>query len=164
MKLRNITPDDLPLYESISCDPGMMADLGGAFPKERVPQMLRNALDSVEAGTGWVFKIIPDETTGHAAGTVCIWENSWRDEIINEIGWMILPPFQRQGLGSEAVRAILDKAQAEKRWDVIHAFPSITNAPSNALCRKMGFSLIEECDLEWAGRMLRCNHWQLDLR
>jgi RimJ/RimL family protein N-acetyltransferase len=126
--------------------------------------MLRNALDSIEAGTGWVFKIIPDVTTGHAAGTVCIWENSWRDEIINEIGWMILPPFQRQGLGSEAVRAILDKAQAEKRWDVIHAFPSTTNAPSNAICRKMGFSLIEECDLEWAGRMLRCNHWQLDLR
>ena len=76
---------------------------------------------------------------------------------------MILPQFQGRGLATKAVRAILDKARSEKRWPVIHAFPSTTNVPSNALCRKMGFSKIEECDLEWAGRMLHCAHWRLDL-
>jgi RimJ/RimL family protein N-acetyltransferase len=118
----------------------------------------------VESGTAWVFKIIPDEADASVAGTVCLWENSWRGETISEIGWMVLPQLQGRGLGSKAVRAILDKARSERRCDVIHAFPSTSNAPSNAVCRKMGFSRLEECDLEYAGGLLRCNHWRLDLR
>lgn len=128
-----------------------------------MPQKLRSVVASVENGTAWVFKIIADEDSTRAAGTVCIWENSWRGERINEIGWMILPEFQGRGLATQAVRAILDKAQAERRWNVVHAFPSIDNAASNSICRKMGFSMLEECDLEWAGHNLRCNHWRLDL-
>ncbi|HEX8922230.1 MAG TPA: GNAT family N-acetyltransferase [Pyrinomonadaceae bacterium] len=165
MQLRNISLDDLSLYESFYCEPQMMAHLGGAWDRELMPDKLRRDVEKVESDRAWVFKIIPDEDSSNAAGTVCLWENSWRGESISEIGWMILPQFQRQGLGTKAVRAILDKARAEKRWgEVIHAFPSITNAPSNAICLKMGFSLIEECDLEYAGQMLRCNHWRLDMR
>lgn len=163
MELQNISPDDLSLYESLYCDPRMMAHLGGVWPKERMPQKLRSVLETVEAGTAWVFKIIPDEDAASAAGIVCIWENSWRGESIDEIGWMILPAFQGRGLATKAVRAILDKARSERRWNVIRAFPSTINAPSNAICRKMGFSFIEECDLEWDGHTLRCNHWRLDL-
>lgn len=163
MELQNLSLDDLPLYESIFCDPRMMAHLGGAWPKELLPQKLKNNVASIEAGTAWIFKIIADGDSVCAAGSVCIWENSWQDESINEIGWMILPSFQGRGLGTQAVRAILDKAQAERRWDVIHAFPSTTNIASNSICRKIRFSLLEECDLEWAGRAFRCNHWRLDL-
>lgn len=164
MQLRNISIDDLSLYESLHCDPKMMMHLGGPLSKEQMPQKLQNNLALIEAGTAWVFKIIPDDDSASAAGSVCIWENSWRGESISEIGWMILPSFQNRGLATKAVRAILDKARAEKRWDVIHAFPSTTNPPSNAICLKMGFSKIEECDLEWSGHILHCNHWRLNLR
>ncbi|HKR01533.1 MAG TPA: GNAT family N-acetyltransferase [Pyrinomonadaceae bacterium] len=162
MRLQDISPGDLPLYESIHCDPQMMEGLGGALSRERVAQMLRHALESVKTGTAWVFKIISDDERASAAGTVCIWENSWQGESINEIGWMILPEFQGRGMGTKAVSAILERARSEGRWDVIHAFPSTANARSNSICRKMGFSMIEECDLEWSGRSLRCNHWRLD--
>ena len=77
---------------------------------------------------------------------------------------MVSPAFQGRGLASEAVRSTLDRARAEGRWDVIHAFPATTNAASNAICRKTGFSMIEECDFEYVGRVLRCNHWRIDLR
>ena len=163
MKLENITHDDLPLYESLHSDPAMMKHLGGAWPKERMPQKLRQNLELIEAGTAWVLKIIPDDDSGQAAGSVCIWENSERGETFNEMGWMILPAYQGRGLGSKAVRAVLDKARAEGRWKVIHAYPATTNAASNAICRKMGFSLVEECDLKWEGRILHCNHWRIDL-
>jgi RimJ/RimL family protein N-acetyltransferase len=164
MELRNISLDDLSLYESLLCDPQMMAHLGGPFPKERMPQKLRKDVEFVEADTAWIFKIIPDEDANRAAGSVCIWEHSWKDESINEIGWMVLPEFQGRGVATKAVRAILDMARTEKRWAVVHAFPSITNAASNAICRKAGFSLLEEIDLEYAGHMLRCNHWRIDVR
>ncbi len=110
MHLVNISLDDLPLYESIRCDPQMMMELGGPQPREGLPQKLRHDVESVEKGQDWNFKIIPDEDSGRAAGQVCIWEHSWRGETINEIGWIILPPFQGRGLATKAVLAILDKA------------------------------------------------------
>jgi RimJ/RimL family protein N-acetyltransferase len=163
MELRNLSLDDLSLYERLHCDSQMMAHLGGPWPKERLPEKLKRDVATVEAGTGWIFKIISEEDSVGAVGSVCIWKHVWRNESINEIGWMILTPFQGRGLATKAVRAILDRARSEKRWDVVQAFPTTTNAASNAICRKMGFSLSEEVDLEYAGHMLRCNHWRLDL-
>ena len=44
----------------------------------------------------------------------------------------------------------------------IHAFPSIANAPSNALCRSLGFKLVGQEDLVYADTSLRVNHWARD--
>jgi hypothetical protein len=46
---------------------------------------------------------------------------------------------------------------------VIHAFPGVGNGPSNAICHKAGFTRIGERQIDYAGRMLRCNDWVLDL-
>jgi hypothetical protein len=52
----------------------------------------------------------------------------------------------------------------EQRHQFMHAFPSVSNAPSNAICRKLGFSLIEECEFEYPpGNWLTVNDWRLDL-
>jgi len=163
VELRNIEVDDLALYEAIHCDPEMMAELGGPLPREGLAEKLRRDAASTEAGETWVLKIIPDDDAGTAAGTVTIWQHEWKGQRINEIGWMVLPAFQGRGVGSEAVRAVLRRARSEGRWDVVHAFPPVTNPRSNAMCRKMGFTKIEECDYEFRDRILRCNHWQLDL-
>ena len=163
MELIPLTTEDIKLYERVYCDPEMVKHLGGVvFDREQLPQKLRRDVESVENGRAWIFKIILDGDDERIAGSVCIWENNVHGESINEVGWSILPEFQRQGLATEAVRAMLDKARAEGRWDVLHAFPSVTNDASNAICRRMGFSLLEEVDLEWAGNRLRCNHWRLD--
>ena len=163
MKLRNIELDDLALYEAIHCDPEMMAELGGALPREGLAEKLRRDVASTEAGEIWVLKIILDDEAGTPAGTVAIWEHEFEGQRINEIGWMVLPAFQGRGLGSEAVRSALDRARSEGRWNVVHAFPTVTNPRSNAMCRKMGFTKVEEIDYVFRGRLLRCNHWQLDL-
>jgi RimJ/RimL family protein N-acetyltransferase len=156
--------DDLPLYERLATDPVTMAELGGPLPQEGLSDKLRGIVEDVEAGRVWYCTIVPDGQPAVAAGTVCIWSHDSEGEPTNEIGWMVLPSFQGRGLATEAVRALLDRARAEGRWDVIHAFPGITNGASNAICRKTGFSLVGERDIEYAGRTLRCNHWQLDLR
>jgi RimJ/RimL family protein N-acetyltransferase len=164
VELRDITMDDLPLYERTATDPSMMAELGGPLPRAGLAEKLRGIEDDVQAGRVWFFTIIPDREGGTAAGTVCVWDHKWNGEMINEIGWMVVPEFQGRGLASEAVRAVLERARAQGRWDVIHAFPAVTNGPSNAICRKTGFSKIAETDFEYAGRPLRCNIWRIDLR
>jgi RimJ/RimL family protein N-acetyltransferase len=58
---------------------------------------------------------------------------------------------------------VLDRARSTGRWDVLNAFPAVTNAASNAMCRKLGFTLLEEIDYEYRGRILRCNHWHVNV-
>ena len=111
-----------------------------------------------------MFAIVPDPATGEAVGTISLWESDHEGEPVNEIGWEILPAFQGRGFTSQAVRMVLDKAKAEGRWDVIHAHPGVTNAASNAICRKLGFEKLGDCDIDYAGRVLRCNHWRICLR
>jgi RimJ/RimL family protein N-acetyltransferase len=48
----------------------------------------------------------------------------------------------------------------------LHAFPSVGNASSNALCRRLGFTLLGACDFEYpagSGTLMRSNDWRLDL-
>src|SRR5207247_550049 len=140
VELRNIAMGDLHLYEAMATDPAMWSELGGPPPREGVSDKLRGIVASIEDGTVWYFIIVSDLDAKTAAGTVCVWEHVWECEPINEIGWMVLPAFQGRGLATEAVRSVFRKARAEVRWGVIHAFPATTNAPSNAVCRKTGFS------------------------
>ena len=76
---------------------------------------------------------------------------------------MILPGFQNRGMASQAVREVLEKATEERKFGQIHAFPAVTNGPSNKICAKNGFTNLGECQAEFAGRGLRCNHWRIDL-
>lgn len=161
MELRDITMDDLPLYEAFLTDPRIMAELGGPLPRDGLDRKLQGIVDAVQAEKIWFFKIVED---GTPAGTVCVWDHEWDGQTINEIGWMVATDFQGRGLATEAVRTVLDRARAERRWDVIHAFPAVSNGPSNAICRKTGFTRVQEVDIQYAGRALRCNHWRLDVR
>jgi RimJ/RimL family protein N-acetyltransferase len=110
-----------------------------------------------------MFKIV-DGATGEAAGSVGYWERSWRGEQVYEIGWAVLPALQGRGIaGSATARAIALARSAGKRR-LLHAFPAVDNGPSNALCRKLGFSLLGECEFEYPpGRFMTCNDWRLDL-
>ena len=164
VSLRDITVEDLPLYEAIHCDPRMMEHLGGPLPREGLAEKLERDAATTAAGETWVLVIVPDEDPDAAAGTVTIWSHKEHGEEINEIGWMVLPAYQGRGMGKAAVQAALDRARAENRWEVVHAFPPVTNARSNSMCRSFGFELLGASEFKFRGRTLRCNHCRLDLR
>jgi len=163
MRLRDITMEDLPLYRALLTDPATMAELGGPLPEDVLEDKLRGIVEQVDRGEAWYSVIVPDGGD-EGAGTVCLWEHPDDDtgEPISEIGWMVLPSHQGRGLASAATRELLERAGAERRWGAIHAFPGVTNAASNAICRKCGFRLLGEQRIDYAGRSLRCNHWVLD--
>ena len=63
----------------------------------------------------------------------------------------------RLGLALEAARAS-DGPRA------VHAFPVPDNGPSNAICRKLGFTLLGEVEFEFPkGRFAPSNDWYYDL-
>jgi RimJ/RimL family protein N-acetyltransferase len=113
-------------------------------------------------GRCWPLKVIPDGSTS-AAGGVDVFESSDEGETIYEVGWMIFAEFQHRGLAGQAVQAVLEKARAERKFGRIHAFPAVTNAPSNRICEKNGFANLGQCEFEFAGRTVHRNHWRVDL-
>jgi RimJ/RimL family protein N-acetyltransferase len=161
VELREISRDDLPLWERLNGDPVMMAELGGPQPKARIAHILDYQISFVASGRGWAYKVIADD--GQPAGSINLWESEHAGEPISEIGWMILPEYQGQGLATRAVTAVFNLARATGRWQVIHAFTGVTNAPSNSLCRRLGFAHLDVCDVSFGDRLLHCNHWRIDL-
>jgi RimJ/RimL family protein N-acetyltransferase len=110
-----------------------------------------------------MFKIV-DGATGEAVGSVGYWERIWRSEQVYEIGWGVIPRFQGRGIAGMATAQAAAMARSERKHRFLHAFPSVDNLPSNAICRKLGFTLVEECEFEYPpGSFMRCNDWRLDL-
>ncbi|WP_028062384.1 GNAT family N-acetyltransferase [Solirubrobacter soli] len=150
------TEDDLPLVQALLGDPAMTEYLGGPEDPDKIVE--RHAR---YVATPTAFKIVVD---GVPAGWVGYWEHEWQGETIYEIGWSVLPGFQGQGVATEGTRLALESARASDGPRVVHAFPVPGNGPSNAICRKCGFTLLGEVDFEFPkGVWSPCNDWKLDL-
>lgn len=150
------------LTEAIECNPRMMVELGGPITREEATEVHRRRLATI-ASDQWWFKITVG--AGRAsAGMIGIWPSEHEGESVDEVGWMVLPAFQGRGIASAALELPLDRARAARRFERVHAFPAVTNGPSNALCRKFGFVNLGERDIRFRDRHLRCNHWELALR
>lgn len=107
--------------------------------------------------------IIPDRSRPNAvAGTVTLWSHDDGGVEVSETGWMVRPEFQGQGIAKAAVRQLLDRAHDEHRWGLVHAYPAITNHPSNGICRSLGFTLNGQRDVADNGTVLRTNEWSID--
>jgi RimJ/RimL family protein N-acetyltransferase len=155
--------DDLPLLTRLMGDPAMTEHLGGPENAEQLAerQVRYERLD--DSGKGRMFKIV-NAVTGEPVGSVGYWERDWRGGQIYETGWSVLPEFQGQGIASAGTALAIVQARADGKHQYLHAFPKVENPPSNAVCRKLGFTLVEECDGEYPpGHPIRCNDWRLDL-
>ncbi|MBO1000482.1 GNAT family N-acetyltransferase [Bacillus sp. SD075] len=151
---------DLELLVQLNA-PEMMEHLGGPECNEQILKRHQRYLQIGDKGC--MFSIIPFPEE-EAAGSVGYWEKMWNDENVYEIGWSVLPSFQGKGIASHAVKALIGKIKAERKYKYIHAFPSIHNSASNAICRKHGFNLISECEFEYPpGSFMPCNDWCLEL-
>lgn len=111
-----------------------------------------------------LLKLGVDIRPRHRGREVGYWEREWRGRRVWETGWSVLPEFQGRGVATSATAAVVERARAEGKHRFIHAFPSVDNGPSNAICGKVGFTLQEEVDFEYPpGNFMRCNNWRLDL-
>jgi len=152
---------DLALTEALECDPEVMRELGGPVAREDIPRIHRMRVKTVAEGSWW-FTIVPDPP-GPAAGAIGIWDSTWEGSDIHEVGWMVLPEFQGQGIATGALDMLLARARSDPAYRRIHAFPGVSNAPSNALCRRFGFTNTGEHEIKFRDRTLRCNHWELEV-
>ena len=154
---------DLWAVDRFLSDPKMMQHLGGPQGREQVVNQHKRYLETAASGTGQMFKIVLSPAT-EAIGSIGYWVRTWREEAVYETGWMILPEYQGRGHASAALTLLVERLRREHVHRFLHAFPAVTNGPSNALCRRAGFTNLGECEFEYPpGHPLRCNDWRLDL-
>jgi RimJ/RimL family protein N-acetyltransferase len=149
------------LTEALELDPEVMRELGGPADPQDLDRVHRMRVDTVARGE-WYFVIVP-EPSGPPVGAIGIWESTLAGSKLHEVGWMVLPEFQGRGIASEALGLLIARARSDPRYASIHAFPGASNAPSNALCRKFGFTRAEEMEVKFRDRPLRVNHWELEV-
>jgi RimJ/RimL family protein N-acetyltransferase len=142
--------------------PEMTVYLGGPEPDAALVDRHERIL-GFAPGAGRMFLImVPDAPD--PVGSVGYWEKEWGGGTVYEMGWKVLPGFQGRGLAVRATVAAIGFAGAEGRHPWAHAYPRVDNAGSNAVCRKVGFALLGECDFEFPkGNPIRCNDWRYTL-
>jgi RimJ/RimL family protein N-acetyltransferase len=154
--------DDLPLLERLMGDPLMTEHLGGPESPDKLRER-QGRYERLEGGDR-MFRIV-DLTSGDAVGSVGFWTKDWRGEQVYEIGWMVLPEFQGRGIAAAAAAQAIELAKRDHKHRFMHAFPNVGNEPSNAICRKLGFELLDAREFEFPkGHFMSCNDWRLDLR
>jgi RimJ/RimL family protein N-acetyltransferase len=161
--IRPWSQDDLSLLQRLRGDPAMNVHLGGPEAPEKIRERQERYYQSSLTGSNPMFVIVvgPEKVP---AGSIGYWEKEWQGEPIWETGWSVLPEFQGQGVATRATRIVIERVRAERKYRSLHAFPSVHNAPSNAICRRTGFTLQGEVDFEFPpGHIMRCNDWSLDL-
>ncbi|KZR56902.1 GNAT family N-acetyltransferase [Pseudobacillus badius] len=152
--------NDLDLLFLINA-PEMMQHLGGPESKEQILQRHKRYLELGNRGRMFSIKLLPEL---QPAGSVGYWQTTWNNENVYETGWSVLPSYQGKGIAAKAVKLAIEEASSENKYKYIHAFPSIENSASNAICRKLDFQFISECEFEYPpGSLMRCNNWRYNL-
>jgi RimJ/RimL family protein N-acetyltransferase len=150
--------EDLPLLEKLN-DPAMTKHVGGPETTEKLAER-RSRYEKPDSRQ---YRVVVD-TDGEGVGWVGYWGTTWHDQPAWEIGWAVVPSFQGRGIATAATAQLVEKARAEQLHRYVHAFPMVENAPSNAICRKLGFTFLGEIDFPARqGGFVRCNDWRLDL-
>jgi RimJ/RimL family protein N-acetyltransferase len=163
IEIRPWSDGDLPLLERLLGDPALMVHLGGPETPEQIRKRHERYCRLGESGKGEMFVIVSGSDR-HAVGSIGYWETEWRGHPVWETGWSVLPEYQGRGFAGRAAVAVVEQARAVWKHRFLHAFPSVANGPSNAICQKAGFTLRGEEDFEYPkGNIMRCNNWYLDL-
>jgi RimJ/RimL family protein N-acetyltransferase len=153
---------DLPLLERLMGDRRMTEHLGGPESPDKLRER-QGRYERLEGGDR-MFKIV-ELASGAGVGSVGFWTKEWRDERVYEVGWMVVPEFQGRGIAMAATAQVIELAKLDDKHRFMHAFPNVGNAPSNAICGRLGFELLEACEFEFPkGHVMTCNDWRLDLR
>lgn len=163
VSLRRYASQDFDLLCALLGDAEMTRFVGGPESVERLEARHLRYLSADPESNG-LFTILAGESSA-AAGWVGYWETKWEGETVWECGWHVLPAFQGAGVATTGALLMLDHLWARGRHSHVHAFPSIDNTGSNALCARLGFEMIGEVVVEYPkGSKMRSQDWRLDLR
>lgn len=146
--LRDWREDDLDAYAAIAADPLVMATLGPLKTREQSAALLADLRERADAygHTFWAVERRADHRLIGHAGLIRGKVDPIAGEL--EIGWTLASDCWGHGYASEAARAALDWAWANRPSEPVIAITSVTNSRSRAVMERLGMTHRPERDFE----------------
>ncbi len=140
-----LLPQTLPAAAALLAgeDPGF--PLAAGYPHADTFDALRMSVAEGAAPSGWFVAFRDSATVFGDCGT-----KGWVDGARRvEIGYGLAPPWRGRGLGTEAVRAMVDWLRAQREVRVVVAEVEVGNVASRRLLERLGFDLAGEVRGAW---------------
>lgn len=146
--IREMTTDDLPALYELYSDEAVAEWVEPLYDYERELQFTKEYIDKMYGFYGYGLWLVFDHVTKELIGRVGISRRCIDGEECCELGYIIKGSRQRQGLGAETAKAVMNCAAGRLGIDKLWLCTSADNAASAALAHKLGFELYGECTQE----------------
>lgn len=146
--IREMTTDDLTALYELYSDKAVAEWVEPLYDYERELQFTKEYIDKMYGFYGYGLWLVFDRVTKELIGRVGISHRSIDGEECCELGYIIKGSRQRQGLGAETAKAVMNWAAKQLGIDKLWLCTSVDNVASVALAHKLGFELYGECTQE----------------
>lgn len=140
--IRDYHTEDQKFIEDLWFDPQMNRYMGDPL-REFADEKYYEALSQMEDNEDGYYLIIQMKDSGERMGTCCMFPDT--DRTTYDIGYTIDWRYWRMGYGSEAIGLLLHWIK-EHGGKAVTCEVAVDNAASNALIRKMGFSVWKDAE------------------
>jgi RimJ/RimL family protein N-acetyltransferase len=161
LKFTRPTKDDLEFCCRLYEMPEMMTFLGGPLSREFNEKRFWSWVNDWQSARRPY--LVRKKTDNTPVGMVVIFSSKYKEEPIQEMGWMIDLPFHGQGYGTEAAGTLMQHAIKNEGARVIMCFPGKDNPASNKVPEKLGFKRLGEIEYPWFGRTLISSIWRYEV-
>lgn len=139
--LRPLNPADAPAIFSLHSNEEVQRYL--SRERMKTPRASRAFVNKITEGiqqSRWLYwAICAKQAPDQLMGTICLWQFTNQQQKA-EIGFDLLPDFQRQGFVKEATKAVLNFAASSTKLMQIEAITQAKNEASRGLLKAVGFA------------------------
>lgn len=144
--IRETTVEDVDHFYKIYSDPEITKYMEDLYPEiEQEKQYVREYIEKVYAFYEFGVWTVLGKESGEVIGRAGFSYRQGYDD--PEIGFIIGVPWQRHGYAEEVCRAILEYGWQELNFKRVQALVETENEPSLTLCDKLGFTAVEEIEI-----------------
>lgn len=139
LRLRRIAPKDLEDLFEMRTEPSMIAFTDNVLDKnlEETRIYMEKMHQGVSEGK-FIIWIMEHKETEKVIGTISIWNIRW-EEMTAELGYGMIPSYQKKGYMQEALSVITDYAFESIKLQVLEAYTEEKNIPSRKLLERLHF-------------------------
>lgn len=148
--IRETTPEDVDSFYKIYSNPEITKYMEDLYPEiEEEKQYVRDYINKVYAFYEFGVWTVLEKKSGEVIGRAGFSYRQGYDD--PEIGYIIGVPWQRHGYAEEVCRGILEYGWRELHFERVQALVETENEPSLILCDKLGFTAVEELEINGRG-------------
>lgn len=146
--VRELTLDDLDALFELYGDGEIDKYTDSLYPYEEEKEFQRAYIENMYRYFGYGLWLVFSKETGELIGRAGLEHREYHEEIELELGYIIGTKYQGRGFATEICKAILEYAKENTGFERINALIEDENIPSKKLSEKLGFSHIEDFDLD----------------